>query len=99
MSIKNDLAAKMAGSQENRNTTTVKSKVAPAVRDKPIRLSVDLEPTPYRKLVSWCADFAFNEGRAKINHVWVMRALVEELLKDKDLQQRVIERVREKELQ
>lgn len=35
-------------------------------------------------------------GRVRVNHVWVMRALINELLESKDLQAKVIERVREK---
>jgi hypothetical protein len=39
---------------------------------------------------------AMKVGRVRVNHVWVIRALVWELFNDKTLQARVIERVREK---
>ena len=66
------------------------------VQDKPVRLSVDVEPAAYHGLATWCQDIAMKVGRVRVNHVWVVRALIWELFDDKDLQARVIERVREK---
>ena len=70
-----------------------KAPKADAVLNKKVRLSVDIEPDPYRSLVSWCQDIAFNLGRARINHVWVLRAVIDEMLVDKGLQARVVNRV------
>jgi hypothetical protein len=71
-------------------------KKAPPVQTKQVRLSVDLEPIPYRKLMIFAQDIAMEIGRVRIQHVWIMRALVDELLESKDLQKRIIERVEEK---
>lgn len=61
-----------------------------------VRLSVDIEPIPYRELVTFCQDWAFNLGRARINHVWVLREVIGVLLEDRALQAKVMERVAEK---
>ena len=73
-----------------------RKKKAPAPLTKQVRLSVDIEPVPYRGLMSFCQDIAMEIGRVRIQHVWVMRALVDELLESKELQKRVIERVEDK---
>lgn len=62
----------------------------------PVRLSVDLDRTAYHGLVSWCQGIAMKVGRVKVNHVWVLRELVWELFEDEKLQQRIIERVRDR---
>jgi len=46
--------------------------------------------------MSFCQDIAMEIGRVRIQHVWVMRALVDELLENKELQKKVIERVEDK---
>ena len=63
---------------------------------KLVRLSVDIEPVPYRGLMTFCQDIAMEIGRVRIQHVWVMRALVDELLENKELQKKVTERVEDK---
>jgi hypothetical protein len=92
------MAAVLAAGNKPKKDDVVSEKQLAAVRQKPVRLSVDIEPVPYRRLISWCQDFAGREGRAKINTVWVIRALVEELFSDRGLQGRVEERVRQAEL-
>lgn len=69
---------------------------AETIHAKPVRLSVDIDPVAYHGLVSWCQGIAMKVGRVRVNHVWVLRALVWELFEDEKLQARVIERVRDK---
>lgn len=81
-----------------KSANTLARKTQPTVtpmQDKNIRLSVDIAPTEYRRLISWCQDIAPAVGRVKVNHVWVIRALVRELWADKELMKRVIDRVRD----
>lgn len=52
---------------------------AKAPRAKPIRVSVDLAPQDYRYLAQFCNELAADIGRAKVPHVEVLRALVNEL--------------------
>jgi hypothetical protein len=76
-------------------TQTTKPNAMPGakiLKDK-VRLSVDIEPVPYRELMSFCQDAAFNLGRAKINHVWVIRALVQIMLQDRGLATKVLNKV------
>lgn len=75
--------------------SAVKEKFVPnaAPIHKRVRLSVDIDPDPYRTLVSFCQDVALKLGRARINHVAVLREVIAELLTDKELQARVINRV------
>ena len=65
------------------------------VQEKRVRLSIDIDPWDYRRLLSWCQDIAPAVGRVRVNHVWIIRALVKELWEDRELQVRVIDRVRE----
>jgi hypothetical protein len=89
---KNDLAARAAAA----TSRDVKAaRVAEAAKGKPVRLSVDIPPEAYHGLVSWCQAIAMKVGRTRVNHVWVIRALISELFEDEDLQKRVINRVRE----
>lgn len=75
---------------------TVVKKRKPAVPTTDlVRLSVDIKPVPYRNLMNFCQDVALEIGRVRVQHVWVMRAVLAELLEDKELQRRVIERVEE----
>lgn len=71
------------------------ARVAEAAKDKPVRLSVDVERHDYHGLVEWCQGIAMKVGRTRVNHVWVIRALISELFEDERLQQRIINRVRE----
>lgn len=89
---KSDLAARAAAA----TARDVKaSRVAEAAKDKPVRLSVDIDRDAYLGLVAWCQNIAMKVGRTRVNHVWVIRALISELFDDETLQQRVINRVRE----
>lgn len=90
-----DLAARAKAAGER----VKKAPVANTPMSKKVRLSVDIDPEPYRWLMSWCQDVAFAVGRARVNHVWVFRILLSELSHDKELQKRVIERVMEEHVQ
>ena len=71
------------------------ARIIEAAKDKPVRLSVDVERDAYHGLVHWCQGIAMKVGRTRVQHVWVIRALIWELFEDERLQQRVINRVRE----
>ena len=75
--------------------TAPKKKKAVTPTTDLVRLSVDIKPVPYRQLMGFCQDVAMEIGRVRVQHVWVMRAVLAELLEDKELQRRVIERVEE----
>jgi hypothetical protein len=66
---------------------------APEVRTKPVKVSVALYPRPYYALVDYCASAAKVTG-SRVTHVEVMRALVNELLEDNELRERVNARLR-----
>jgi hypothetical protein len=87
-------AAKLAATDpETKPIEKKKKKAAPTTG--PVRLSVDISSVPYRNLMNFCQDVAMEIGRVRVQHVWVMRAVLAELLEDKELQRRVIERVEE----
>lgn len=94
MSTKNNLAARIG----NVAAGVKAERVAVTPRQKPVRLSTDVEPTDYNKLMSLCADIALNVGRVRVSQIWVLRALVLEFLQDKELQSRVTERIRSGEV-
>ena len=58
-----------------------------------VRLSADIDNDAYRGLTSWCQDLASQLGRANVKHVWAVRALVAELLEDRELADRVAARI------
>lgn len=90
--------AKTALAEASANALSRKKAAKPAAitpLSEYVRLSVDIDPIAYRQLVSWCQDVAMAVGRVRVKHVWVIRAVLQELLENKDLQARVIERVRE----
>lgn len=95
MSAKSDLAARSKAVSQG-----VKSDKPAAVTplDKKVRLSADIAPEAYRALVSWCQDVALAVGRTRVQHVWALRALVDELRENPDLQVRIIERIRDEHL-
>ncbi len=66
-------------------------------RTSPVRLSVDLAPVAYQWLVAWCTQAAPSLGRARVSNVDVMRALVEEMRGDVQLQQRVLGRLEQQD--
>jgi hypothetical protein len=69
--------------------------VAPVIQTERPRMSVSVDRDDYNWLIDFCQDIAMELGRTRVNHVWVMRAVLKELLKDPALQRRVIDRVRE----
>jgi hypothetical protein len=88
-------AAKLAQAAADTLTRKKAPQVAPIIQDKRPRLSVDIDREDYTRLVSFCQEIALAVGRTRVQHVWVIRALVKELWEDKELMKRVIERVRE----
>jgi hypothetical protein len=89
---KNDLAARAAAATARDVKAT---RQAEAQKEKPVRLSVDIPTTAYHNLVAWCQSIALAVGVTRVNHVWIIRALIMELFEDEELQQRVVNRVRE----
>lgn len=71
---------------------------ATAPLSEKVRLSADIAPEAYRALVSWCADIATKIGRTRIQHVWVIRALVDEMQENPELQAKIIERLQEEHI-
>lgn len=63
------------------------------VRAKPVRITADLPPQVYRGLIEHAAGLATAQGRARVAHVHVIRALVSELIENEDLQTAIAQRV------
>jgi hypothetical protein len=66
---------------------------AGVVRAKPVRITADLSPQVYRGLIDYAAVLASMQGRARVAHVHVVRALVAELLEDEELRATIARRV------
>ena len=92
MTTKSKTAGLFAAEKRER---PVETKAPVAMLAKKVRLSVDIDPEPYRQLISFCQDVAFTFGRSKINHVWVLREVIAEMLSSKDLKERVLTRMAE----
>jgi len=82
------------------NSETAGGDVQPApparpatVRAKPVRITADLPPQVYRGLIEYAANLATTQGRARVAHVHVIRALVSELTENGDLQAAIAQRV------
>lgn len=75
-------------------TQTVKPAHRPAPRAKPVRVTTDLAPQSYRGLLAYSAGLAEDLGRAKVPHVEVIRALVNELNTNPALQETIGKAVR-----
>jgi hypothetical protein len=73
------------------STTT---KLPGVVRVKPVRITADLSPQVYRGLIDYAAELASAQGRARVAHVHIVRALVAELVEKEDLQEAIARRVR-----
>ncbi|NII52166.1 DUF2274 domain-containing protein [Frigoribacterium endophyticum] len=56
------------------------------IRAKPVRITADLSPQVYRGLIDYAAALAETQGRVRVAHVHVTRALVAELLENHELQ-------------
>lgn len=82
-----DSRTKQAASREERPAQSA------APRAKPVRVSADLSPRDYRALTNFCGSSAEVLGRAKVNNVEALRALVEELGEDENLQARIRARI------
>jgi len=63
------------------------------VRAKPVRITADLPPQSYRALIDYASTLAASQGRARVAHVHVIRALVTELTENEDLQAAIAQRV------
>lgn len=92
---KSDLAARTRAVSSR--TKSTKPAASAPLADK-VRLSADIAPEAYRALVSWCQDVALKVGRTRVKHVWAIRALVDELQENPELQARIIERLMEEHL-
>jgi hypothetical protein len=64
------------------------------IRAKPVRITADLSPQVYRGLIDYAAGLAETQGRVRVAHVHVTRALVAELLENDELQGAIARRVR-----
>jgi hypothetical protein len=64
------------------------------IRVKPVRITADLSPQVYRGLIDYAAGLAEAQGRVRIAHVHVTRALVAELLENDEMQATIARRVR-----
>jgi hypothetical protein len=64
------------------------------VRAKPVRITADLSPQVYRGLIDYAAELATTQGRARVAHVHITRALVAELVENENLQAVIARRVR-----
>jgi hypothetical protein len=89
MSKAADLAARAAATRAGVKAESVVVKP----RQKPVRLSTDVEPDDYKRLMSLCADIALNIGRVRVTQIDTLRAVTLELLENKDLQARVQARI------
>lgn len=90
------MSAKDLAARAGRVTTPEEPrKKPPAPRAKPVRLSVDLSPEQYREVTAWPVEAGIPEaaGVLKVPTVEVFRALVDELMDDPELQDRVRIRV------
>jgi len=65
----------------------------PVVRTRPVRLTADLSPGAYRALTQLGQDLAEQTGRARVPHVEIVRALIDELAEDGELRARVARRL------
>lgn len=65
----------------------------PAVRTRPVRVTVDLSPGAYRDLTDASRELASQTGRTRVTHVDIVRALLDELHDDPELRARVAGRL------
>lgn len=101
--IQESSASKTAETQEPDRETPAPAKkpsrtrkAAPTtVRIRPVRVSVDLAPHPYRQLTDLLSEFADSLGVARVSQVEVMRLLVDRLVQDKEMQDYVLQRLTE----
>lgn len=87
------LALSMAAPPRKAKSKVKSEAVEAPPLNRRVRLSADIDNDAYRGLTSWCQDLASQLGRANVKHVWAVRALVAELLEDRELQTRVADRI------
>jgi len=90
-------AASTASEQNQPGAPAAASTQAPrpsVIRIKPVRITADLSPQVYRGLIDYAAGLAEAQGRVRVAHVHVTRALVAELLENDELQGAIARRVR-----
>jgi hypothetical protein len=68
--------------------------VAPTVRTRRVRRTVDLSPVDHRRLSQWCEDAAEELGLARVTSQDVFVALVTELFADESLSVAIRSRVK-----
>lgn len=72
-------------------------KAAPTtVRTRPVRVTVDLAPHPYRQFTDLLSGFAESLGVARVPQVEVIRLLVDRLVHDQEMQDYMLQRLIEK---
>ena len=64
---------------------------AAVVRQKSVRRTVDLSPTSHRGLDNWQRDTADRLGLARVTGQEVLTALVDQLLADSDLAEKIVQ--------
>lgn len=87
-------AARRIGARQERERSTA-STVAPAVLTERVRRTVDLSPVAHRGLTQWCAETAEMAGVARVTGQSVLSSLVDELLSDPALAERIRNRLQE----
>lgn len=90
-------AASTTPEQNEPGAPAAKATPAPrpsVIRAKPVRITADLSPQVYRGLIDYAAGLAETQGRVRVAHVHVTRALVAELLENDELQGAIARRVR-----
>lgn len=55
------------------------------LRSEPVRITVDLAPSAHAQLVRWCTEAAKELGRARVSQSEVVRALLEEIAVNSEL--------------
>jgi hypothetical protein len=79
----------VAQQQRYRDIAAAHLRPTDSARTKPVRRSVDLSPACHARLTQWCAETADMIGTARVTGQDVIRALVDRLLMDEALAQRI----------
>lgn len=90
-------AASTTPEQSQPGAPGAEAKPAPrpnVIRARPVRITAGLSPQVYRGLIDYASRLAETQGRARVAHVHVTRALVAELLENDELQGAIARRVR-----
>jgi hypothetical protein len=89
MALVTDRAPRRDGSEEGKVTASKK----PAPRTRAVRITADLAPLSYDRLVDYSRDVARQLGRTRVSQVEVIRALLAELDDNPDLRKAVADRI------